>query len=149
MANNRVALENARCNLIAKENEYYKAASEYLLIAEGSKTPNEKEILKTKKHLFHVYLGLSLLLATPLTQRELEVIYQASCGEEHVGTAINFNVTESTIKKFRISAFKKLQSENIAQAIYRATRLGYLPFKEKQFSQNPTKKTEEFENAPA
>jgi DNA-binding NarL/FixJ family response regulator len=146
MARNRIALDNARCKLIELENQYYRAASEYLLLMERVTNPSEKIIRETKKLLTHTYFGLSILLANPLTQRELDAVYQASCGEEQIDTAVNFKVTESSIKKFRISAFKKLQSENIAQAVYRATRLGYLPLKDKQLSLQSTE-IEEFEGA--
>jgi len=146
MANNRVALDNARCKLIEYENQYYKAAAEYMLHTEGVKKPDEKQIRETIKLLSHIYFGLSILLEKPLTSRELDVIYRAACGEEVLDTSANFNTSESNVRKLRISALKKLQSENIAQATYRATRLGYLPLKE-QPSAIHVAKAKEVENA--
>ena len=99
-------------------------------------------------YLFHIYLSFSLRFGKSLSNREIESLFQASCGEELKKSAVSLERTPDVIKRHRMSAFKKLQSSNIGQAIYRATQLGYLPLKDKYLSP-PLIEVEETENAPA
>ncbi|WP_010597602.1 helix-turn-helix domain-containing protein [Rickettsiella massiliensis] len=131
MAINRVALEGAWCKLIAQENQYFRATAEYLLLENGVDRPSESQIQEKISHLFHIYLSFSLRFGKRLSNREIESLFQASCGEELKESAVSLKRTPDVIKRHRMSAFKKLQSSNIGQAIYRATQLGYLPLKAK------------------
>ena len=55
MGANRVALELAWCELIAKESTYYTSAAKYLLLESGIDRPSENQIKKKINYLFHIY----------------------------------------------------------------------------------------------
>lgn len=131
MAINRVALEGAWCKLIADERQYFHTTATYLLLRDGIDCPSENQIQEKISYLFHIYLSFSLRFGKRLSNREIESLFQASCGEELKKSAVSLERTPDVIKRHRMSAFKKLQSSNIGQAIYRATQLGYLPLKDK------------------
>lgn len=82
----------------------------------------------------------------PLTDRELECIYESACGKGTKEIAIAKNISEGVVRKYRDSGFKKLRSEKIAEAVYFATQLGYLPIKDKDLSL-PIIEIQEAENA--
>lgn len=131
MANNRIALEEAWCNLIAQENQYYKSAAKYLLCKEGINHPTVNQLRSKINYLLHIHLSLSLHYGKRLSESEIRSLFYASCGEELKESAVSINRTPDVIKRHRMSALKKLQSESMPQAMYRAIQLGYLPFSEK------------------
>jgi DNA-binding NarL/FixJ family response regulator len=137
VATHRLTPHYAKCKLITVEVQYYKAAAEYQLIKEGIQEPSEKQIKEETKRLSHIYPGFSILLAPPLSEREIEVIVQASCGEELKESAAALGISTDVVKKYRISAFRKLQSKNISEAVHRAWQLNYLPLKDKKKIMQP------------
>lgn len=143
MATNKITLDSAWCKLIAQEDQYYKAIAQYLLLKEGIDQPREVHIQEKIKYLSHKYLRISLWLGKPLTEREIECIYESACGKGTKEIAIAKNISEGVIRKYRDSAFKKLRSEKIAEAVYFATQLGYLPIKDKQLFPQSTECEEE------
>lgn len=44
MATNKITLDSAWCNLIAQENNYYKAIAQHLLLKEGVDQPRDAQI---------------------------------------------------------------------------------------------------------
>lgn len=146
MATNKITLDSAWCKIIAKEDQYYEAIARYLLLKEGTEQPRDVHIQERIKYLSHKYLRVSLWLGKPLTDREIECIYESACGKGTKEIAIAKGISEGVIRKYRDSAFKKLRSEKIAEAVYFATQLGYLPLKNKQLSVQSTE-LEEVENA--
>jgi DNA-binding NarL/FixJ family response regulator len=147
MATNKITLDSAWCKLIAQEDQYYRAIAQYLLLKEGIDQPRDAHVQEKIKYLSHKYLRISLWLGKPLTEREIECIYESACGKGTKEIATSKGISEGVIRKYRDSAFKKLRSEKIAEAVYFATQLGYLPLKDKQsLLQSP--EIAELENAP-
>lgn len=146
MATNKITLDSAWCKLIAQEDQYYRAIAQYLLLREGLDQPRDIHIQEKIKYLSHKYLRISLWLGKSLTDREIECIYESACGKGTKEIAIAKGISEGVIRKYRDSAFKKLRSEKIAEAVYFATQLGYLPLKDKELSLQSTE-SEEVENA--
>ena len=146
MATNKITLDSAWCNVIAQEDKYYQAIAKYLLLKEGVDQPRDAHIQEKIKYLSHKYLRISLWLGKPLTDREIECIYESACGKGTKEIAIAKSISEGVIRKYRDSAFKKLRSEKIAEAVYFATQLGYLPLKNNQLLPQSIIELEEEEN---
>lgn len=127
MASDRLEIKKSKIKLDAIEESYYYAGADYMLRTEGIKNPVQDEIEKAKRHLLNTYFGLSIILSPSLSDSELKLIYEAACGAEAKGSARTLSSNSSNIRKKRSIIFKKLQVENIGHAIYRLTRLGYLP----------------------
>jgi DNA-binding NarL/FixJ family response regulator len=130
MANNKLALINTWCNLITQENNYYKATAEHLLCKEKILQPTPFQLQSTINRLLYFNLSFSIKYGDRLSQKEIESLYYASCGEELKDSALTLERSIDSLKRHRMNALKKLQCKNIPQAIYRATQLGYLPLKE-------------------
>lgn len=129
-------LRKAREQLIGRELLYYEAAAKYQLLTEGIDEPSYEQLRKTENYLSHVYVKLSALLAGPgpgplITDRELEILYRFSCGERRRDIAASFGVSYTRINQLCSSILKKLWASSDIEAVYIATRLGYLPFKKK------------------
>ena len=146
MANNKLALINTWCNLITQENSYYKATAEHLLCKEKILQPTLYQLQSKINHLLYFNLSFSIKYGDRLSQKEIESLFYASCGEELKDSALTLERSADSLKRHRMNALKKLQCKNIPQAIYRATQLGYLPLKESQISVQSTE-AEEVENA--
>jgi len=145
MAISRLARDEAWYKLISLEEQYYKAMAIFCLSEEGISSPNKHEINEKISYLSHISPKKTALISKPLTLRELECIYYASCGKEVKEIALLFKRTESSVIKIRASACHKLRCENIPEAIFVATQLGYLPLKNKHRSVK-SKEPEEVEN---
>ncbi len=127
MANERISLIKIKRNLIKIEEEYYDTAAHFGLLNNGVSNPSKEEILEYKKYLNHTYLGLYILLEKPLTNRQIDILYRASCGEEVSETAIHLNISINRVLEIRKEVFKRFNANNAKQALYRATSAGYLP----------------------
>lgn len=127
MASKRISLSGLRSKFLGSENIYYTDAAKYLLFSSGVTNPTDEKILALKKSLFNRYFGLSLLLGISLTQNEINILYKAACGEKKTVTSSELGISETRITQLRLNAIKKLQSENVTNAVYKLTRLGYLP----------------------
>ncbi len=144
MANKSIPPSKLKHKLIDIEEHYYEIAAEYLLRSDGIQSPTKQQIINLKKFLSNTYFGFSLIFGKELTDRESNVLYRATSGEKVTDTSFILNISLTRVAQLRLSVLKKLQSENIEQAIYRATRLGYLPPKATTYKE---KETEELENA--
>lgn len=127
MASDRLEIKKSKIKLDAIEESYYYAGADYKLRTEGIKNPTPEEIEKAKRRLLNTYFGLSIILSPPLSDSEVELMYDAACGEKSKKSAKLLNSNSGNIRKKRSIIFRKLQVENIGHAIYRLTRLGYLP----------------------
>ena len=136
MASNRLEIKKSKIKLDAIEESYYYAGADYKLRTEGIRNPNQEEIEKAKRRLLNTYFGLSIILSPPLSNIEIQLMYDAACGAEAKGSARSLDSNSSNIRKKRSIIFKKLQVENIGHAIYRLTRLGYLPTQEAMEPEN-------------
>lgn len=149
MANERISLIKVRRNLINLEEDYYTTSAHFCLLNNGVNNPKKEEILECKKYLNHTYLGLYILLEKSLTNRQIDILYRASCGEEVSETATHLNISVNRVLEIRKEVFRRLNANNAKQALYRATCAGYLP----AYSKGPlTAKNhiaEEVENASA
>ncbi|MGB8285228.1 MAG: hypothetical protein WCE22_00755 [Candidatus Aquirickettsiella gammari] len=125
MATNRITLSGLRRQLIESEDTYYGRAAKYWLFSEGIKNPSEKKILDIKKSLFDRYFGFSLILGINLTENQINILYRAACGEKTADTSSELSISKTRIIQLRTKAIEKLQSENVAHAVYKLTRLGY------------------------
>ncbi|CAM3439465.1 LuxR C-terminal-related transcriptional regulator [Nocardioides dubius] len=67
-----------------------------------------------------------VLVASPLTKRETEVLAEAEHGASNLQIALALGVTESTVKSYMKSAMAKLGAENRIKATRIARELGYL-----------------------
>lgn len=67
-----------------------------------------------------------LLVASPLTKRETEVLTEAEHGASNLQIALALGVTESTVKSYMKSAMAKLGAENRVRATRIARELGHL-----------------------
>lgn len=127
MANDSLEIKKSKIKLDAIEESYYYAGADYKLRTEGIKNPTQEEIEKAKIRLLNTYFGLSVILSPPLSDNEIQLIYDAACGEKSKKSAKLLNSNSGNIRKKRSIIFRKLQVDNIGHAIYRLTRLGYLP----------------------
>jgi DNA-binding NarL/FixJ family response regulator len=127
MASDRLEIKKSKIKLDAIQEPYYYAGADYMLRTEGIKNPTPEEIEKAKRRLLNTYFGLSIILSPPLSDSEVELMYDAACGEKSKKSAKLLNSNSGNIRKKRSIIFRKLQVENIGHAIYRLTRLGYLP----------------------
>jgi DNA-binding NarL/FixJ family response regulator len=127
MANERISLIKVKRNLIRIEEDYYNTAAHFSLLNNGVSNPSKEEILECKKYLNHTYLGLYILLEKPLTNRQIDILYRASCGEEVSETAVHLNISINRVLEIRKEVFRRLNASNAKQALYRATGAGYLP----------------------
>jgi DNA-binding NarL/FixJ family response regulator len=127
MASDSLEIKKSKIKLDAIEESYYYAGADYELRTEGIKNPTQEEIEKAKRRLINTYFGLSIILAPPLSDSEIKLMYDAACGDEAKGSARSLNSNSSNIRKKRSIIFKRLQVENVTHAVYRLTRLGYLP----------------------
>lgn len=136
MACDSLETKKSKIKLDAIEESYYYAGADYKLRTEGIKNPTPEEIEKAKRCLLNTYFGLSIILAPPLSDSEIQLMYDAACGEEAKGSARSLNSNSSNIRKKRSIIFKRLQVENVTHAVYRLTRLGYLPTQESEEIEN-------------
>ena len=148
MANERISLIKVKRNFLNLEESYYTTAAHFSLLNNGVSNPNKEEILECKKYLNHIYLGLYILLEKPLTNRQIDILYRASCGEEVSETATHLNISVNRVIEIRKEVFRRLNANNANQALYRATCAGYLPAYSKEPSTLKNRITEA-ENAPA
>lgn len=138
-----------RKNLTSVEDEYYQVASLYILYLEGIEYPTEEQVLRTKNYLLSVYVGFSHILGKELTEREIEILYKTTEGNSFASIASDLNISKTRAMTLRLSILRKLQAENLPQAIYIATRLCQLPPKEPNFlnyKEKEEEKTGEIEN---
>ena len=131
MAIERISLTKVRHNFRLHEEKYFTIAAHFNLLNTGVKNPTEEEILECKKYLNHTYLGLYILLEKPLSKRQIDILYRASCGEEANETAAHLNISVNRVFEIRKEILKKLNAKNAQQALYKATCAGYLPVYEK------------------
>lgn len=136
MANNRISLSGLRNKLLGSEDRYYTDAAKYFLFSEGIKNLNEEKVLKTKKTLFNRYFGFSLILGINLTENQINILYKAASGEKTPDISSELGISETRIIQLRTKVINKLQSENVTHAVYKLTRLGYLPTLEIKESEN-------------
>lgn len=132
MANNRIALESSWYNFITKEDEYYEAMAKHHLLIHKIDFPREKQIRERIDYLSHIFLRVSLCLGKPLTDHEIRCIYEASCGKGTKEIAESTGLSEGVIRKHQHTAFKKLRTQKMANAIYLSTSLGYLPLEDER-----------------
>ena len=145
MAGNRISLENSSHNLFTIEDEYYWVMAKHHLLIHNIQYPNEKQIRERMDYLSHVFLRASLCLGKPLTDREIRCIYEASCGKGTKETAESTGLSAGVIRKHQYTAFKKLRTQKMGEAIYLARSLGYLPLEDVRLLQ--PFKSKEAENA--
>ncbi|WP_342220269.1 hypothetical protein [Rickettsiella endosymbiont of Miltochrista miniata] len=127
MAIERKSLTKVRHDFKSTEEKYFTIAAHFNLLNNEVKNPTEEDILECKKYLNHTYLGLYILLENPLTNRQIDILYRASCGEEVSETATHLNISVNRVLEIRKEVFRRLNSNNANQALYRATCAGYLP----------------------
>ncbi len=136
MASKRISLSDRYSKFVGSEFIYYTDAAMYLLCSSGITNPSDEQVSKTKKSLFNRYFGLSLILGTKLTQNEINILYKAASGDKKTVTSSDLGISETRITQLRLNAMKKLQSENVTHAVYKLTRLGYLPTQESEGIEN-------------
>ncbi|MDQ8039231.1 MAG: LuxR C-terminal-related transcriptional regulator [Rickettsiella sp.] len=144
MANKSITPSKLRRKLIDIEEQYYEITAECLLRSADIQNPTKQQIINLKKYLANTYFGFSLIFGKELTDRECNILFRATSGEKVTDTSSTLNISLTRVAQLRLSVLKKLQAENIEQAIYRATRLGYLPPKANAFKEQ---ETEEVKNA--
>lgn len=127
MAIERISLTKVRRDFKLVEEKYFTIAAYFNLLNNGVKNPKEEEILECKEYLNHIYLGLYILLEKPLTKRQMDILYRASCGEEVSKTANRLNISVNRVLEIRTEVFRRLNANNANHALYKATCAGYLP----------------------
>ncbi|MCZ6914126.1 MAG: LuxR C-terminal-related transcriptional regulator [Rickettsia endosymbiont of Ixodes persulcatus] len=149
MANKRISLIKVRRNLIDLEEDYYTTAAHFSLLNNGVNIPSKEEISECKKYLNHTYLGLYILLEKPLTDRQIDILYRAACGEDDSKTANSLNISVNRVAEIRKEVLRRLNANNAKQALYRATCAGHLPAYGKEPKALKNRITKEVENASA
>ncbi len=127
MAIERKSLTKVRYDFKLTEEKYFTIAAHFNLLNNEIKNPTEEDILECKKYLNHTYLGLYILLEKPLTNRQIDILYRASCGEEISETASRLNISTNRVLEIRTEVFRRLNANNANHALYKATCAGYLP----------------------
>lgn len=127
MAIERISLTKARRDFKSIEEKYFTIAAYFNLLNNEVKNPTEEEILEYKEYLNHTYLGLYILLEKPLTNRQIDILYRASRGEEVSKTAARLNISTNRVLEIRTEVFRRLNANNANHALYKATCAGYLP----------------------
>lgn len=141
----KLDLENCWDALITAENKYYQNRAEFDLFDENITNPSEFQIKEKIKSLSHIELRKSIFLGKKLTEREIECVDQASLGKSPKETAVKLGISEVVVKKYRGFIYQKFRCETMNEAIFFATRLGYLPIKNKQLLPH-TSEFQEVEN---
>lgn len=62
-----------------------------------------------------------------LTENQINILYKAASGEKTPDISSELGISETRIIQLRTKVINKLQSENVTHAVYKLTRLGYLP----------------------
>jgi len=127
MAKERISLRKVKHNFRNIEETYFTTAAHFKLLLNGVKNPSQEEILEYKKYLKHIYLGLYILLDKPLTERQMDILYRASCGEEISETAKHLNISVNRVLEIQTEVIKNLNAKNAKQALYKATSSEQLP----------------------
>lgn len=128
----KLDVENCWGALITAENKFYQTRAELDLFDENIENPSEEQVKEKIKSLSHIELRKSIFLGKTLTEREIECIDQASLGKSPKEIAIVLGISEVVVKKYRSIIYQKFRCETMNEAIFFATRLGYLPLKNKR-----------------
>ncbi|WP_218813816.1 hypothetical protein [Rickettsiella endosymbiont of Dermanyssus gallinae] len=130
MANSTSKLKKAKFKLAAIEEPYYEAAAYVMLLTEGIHNPTVEDVLKARNYLSNTYLGLSILLAPAISERDIRLLYDAACGIETKASARSLNSNSANLRQKRSHLFKTLNVKNADHAVYRLTHMGYFPPKQ-------------------
>jgi DNA-binding CsgD family transcriptional regulator len=93
----------------------------------GKRKPTQQHIEITKKLLLTAVIQEHLYFDEKLTKREKECLLLAAKGYSTEETANILEITLSTVESHRLSIFKKLQCNNIGQAVLEGIRFGHIP----------------------
>lgn len=142
MAANKLSLRKSKIKLNVTEDSYYLAAADYILRLDGIDNPTHEEITEIRNYLSHTYLGFSTILSASLTEKELNLVYDASRGKGMKESSKESGVLLNRVRKRRQAILDKLNSENICNVVYLLTRLGLLPIKKIRLNLTDKKEVE-------
>jgi DNA-binding NarL/FixJ family response regulator len=97
-----------------------------LLVKLGNKNPNYKQLKLAESLLLKTNITKELTFNPKLTSRELCCLLLASLGKRVKETANLLEVMPSTVETWHKNIKYKLESETMAQAVYKGISHGYL-----------------------
>ncbi len=97
-----------------------------LLVKLGNKNPNHKQLKLAESLFLKATITKELSFNHQLTSRELCCLFLASLGKRVKETANILEVMPSTVETWHKNIKYKLESETMAQAVYKGITYGYL-----------------------
>jgi len=96
-----------------------------LLLAAARRSPRRDELLRRLS--IHPALPLARQPRSPLTTRERDVLRLLSGGSSRPKTAERLGVSLNTVKTLTARVYRKLEAQNLDEALEHAAEAGYLP----------------------
>lgn len=93
----------------------------------GNVKPSQQQIDLLTDLLGRVALEYQLNFDQRLTKREIECLFWAAQGRTSDEIADLLKIKKTTVESHRREIIRKLNSQNMAQAVYNGVRYGYVP----------------------